>query len=772
MKYFLIFLYIILQQEGISQTLLDSRQTSYYTYIYKLTEVEAKKIYKKDLWVVDQSYFHSLVDSIPTDSSYDIELPFGHYLKTYTEKNKLKFSITTIQDFDVQIVNNNTDLNIQVYDSAGNIIKNARVLALRKRLHFDEKSQSFRDRKSNRQGLLTVNVDGFSTYYRLDREYENSWIKRNSRKVLYGIPVKYVWKPVRFIIYLPIDGVKSISRGYTQGTIYRSKNFFEKAYHNVACIFDEYHCNFYYNNRFAQKHKGYLVFNKPKYLPQDTVKFKAFVVNKNGKPIKKELNVVVGDYHKYTKITSLKPFRDGAYAYEFYLNDSLELKLGGSYEVSLQVNDRKEFMSEYFRYEDYELSKIKLELSANSKGQYKGKSFAISAKGTDENDLNLLDAKVEVLVKFGDAFSFYDEHVFVGDTLLLLEKTLDVQKPTEFIIPDSIFPAADISYEAIVRMTTSDNELVTETLKVLYHHHDMKIDHTLHGDSLHLSFTIDDVEKAIAAKIYGVDNFGNKTIQKPTSLPASIMVNPYFSDYVVQNDSLSVTIPVAEELSLIQCLSERSKDSVHILIQNPRNITFNYFVYKKNKEQLRGFGKSFKTKFKTSSSQNYFVSIQYLWGGKIAEENYRIPYNSKELKINVTQPAIIYPGQKSNIEIEVVNKEGNPVPDVDLTAYSYTKKFNESAPEIANLGKPKKNKVIINNFRFESNQKDDHSEINLDYKTWKTLAGLDSIDYYQFIYPENKIYQFTHTPTDSISQFSPFVATWVCRGVPLSSKAL
>ena len=49
------------------QKLIESRQTSYYTYIYKITGNEAKKIYKKDIWKVDTTFFHTLVDSFPTD---------------------------------------------------------------------------------------------------------------------------------------------------------------------------------------------------------------------------------------------------------------------------------------------------------------------------------------------------------------------------------------------------------------------------------------------------------------------------------------------------------------------------------------------------------------------------------------------------------------------------------------------------------------------------------------------------------------------------------
>ena len=156
----------------------------------------------------DDSYFHTPVDSFPTDSIYERELPAGHYLKVYTEKNKLKFDITSVQNFDVMIAGNNTDLVIQVYDHEGNIIPDAEVKIRWKKVRFDKATQSYIDRKSNQKGLLHVTWNDFTAYYDLSRSFNNSATKRTIRKVIYGTPVKYAWLPVRYVINLPIDGVK------------------------------------------------------------------------------------------------------------------------------------------------------------------------------------------------------------------------------------------------------------------------------------------------------------------------------------------------------------------------------------------------------------------------------------------------------------------------------------------------------------------------------------------------------------------------------------
>ncbi len=52
--------------------------------------------------------------------------------------------------------------------------------------------------------------------------------------------------------------------------------------------------------------------------------------------------------------------------------------------------------------------------------------------------------------------------------------------------------------------------------------------------------------------------------------------------------------------------------------------------------------------------------------------------------------------------------------------------------------------------------------MELDYAAWKVLAGIDSIEYYRFIYPQDSIYRFSYLTQGSITQFAPFV---VNRGV-------
>lgn len=73
----------------------------------------------------------------------------------------------------------------------------------------------------------------------------------------------------------------------------KPNSFFVRAYQKVSCLLDDYNCEEDREQRFSQKWRGYLVFNKPKYLPGDTVKYKAFVTNLKGKPLTDSVTVAL-----------------------------------------------------------------------------------------------------------------------------------------------------------------------------------------------------------------------------------------------------------------------------------------------------------------------------------------------------------------------------------------------------------------------------------------------------------------------------------------------
>src|SRR5690554_3559268 len=108
-----------------AQKLLESRQSSHFTYIFKISDDEAKNIYSKRNVDIETDYFHTLIDSFATRDSYDKKLDPGHYIKAYTDKDILKTELDTVQNLEVFLLNIYHDLIIHLNELDGNLISDA-----------------------------------------------------------------------------------------------------------------------------------------------------------------------------------------------------------------------------------------------------------------------------------------------------------------------------------------------------------------------------------------------------------------------------------------------------------------------------------------------------------------------------------------------------------------------------------------------------------------------------------------------------------------------
>ncbi len=741
----------------VGQNLLKSRTSSYHTRIYKLTEKEAENIYGDKRWSIDTTYFHTLIDTYPTDSSYKKQLPPGHYLRTFIRKDKLKLDITSVQSYYVEILNNSSDLQIKVFDKSGGIIEIAKVKIRNRTIGFDKKTQTYRIKQANRRGLLKIAYDGETAFYNLSKSYNNSRAKRVFNKTVYGTPLRYFWRPVNFVVKIPIDGVKSISRRYAYGTISATAQFFSRIYHSVACLFDDYYCASSDSYRFERRYMGYLAFSQPKYLPGDTVKLKAFITNRRGKPLNRMVEVALQkSYDNIIKLTELLPYQKGGYSYEFPIHDTLDLTLDKSYRIKLQKREFKVYISKYFKYEEYELSKNRLELNAPKKKFYLGDTVFVDVSGKDENDLNLLDGELEILVRPKTITSYFDDQVFASDTLHYLKIPLEPSRETRVKFPSSVFPKINLDFNVDVTLRTSDNERMVEQETLEYSHELREISYDLRGDSIHIDYLLNGRSSARRGLIYGSDAFGNGVDTLNAEFPYTVLINPYYHKYNVEVLETKRSFSIHKEPALLTFQSTRSSDSLEIRSTNPRNLSFNYSLYKANNEIDRGFIDTLVVQKKISTSQSFHLSVQYLWGGRVHEENYEVPFLRDQLQLELDAPPVIYPGQEVEIEVSVRDANGKPVPDTDVLVHGLTKKFESNPVGLPRLAKGPRDRQLINTFRL-SRDPFFQKERSYDFNYWNPLHVLDSIAYFQFLYPGNNVYKFEYSPRGGATQFSPFV---------------
>lgn len=746
-----------------AQKLPDSRKSSYYTYIFKLTDKEAKKLYHSNLNNIDLSFFHTKIDSFPTDSIFTHKLLQGHFIKAYAEEDKINVSVTTISDFNIYLFNNQTDLCIQVTDLEGKIIDDANVKVRWKTLHFNKELKCYIDRKSNQRGILEVSVNGFTTYHNLSREFNNPLILRETKIILYSKPMVYIWKPVKFVIKLPIDGVKSIVNGWATGTIWRTRHFFVNVWNKIGCLFDEYYCYEAYHNNFSNKYNGFLVFNQPIYNQGDTVKLKAFISTNKGKPLNKEVKISVGSLSGTDNIylEKIKPYRPGFYKYQFILHDSLKLQIDQRADVSLFKKDYKSYINGSFKYEEYELSNKTLTIRTNSDEQFKDREYKLFINGTDENGLNLKDARVEVslLPLKTNSIEFCDKAVFIADTIITLKRKLLPDSETEIIIPDSVFPKANFKYDLQVKMITSDNDFQTQSKEIKFYYLSEKFKIELIEDSIAFEYISNGIRKSSYTTIVAKDNFNNQTELFSGFTPFKLKINPVYSSYTAKSENIEETFTLNNEDSKIECYTERTSDSMWILLSNPYRIPVSYSIYKRNHLLAEGISDSIYIARRILSKKNCYISLNYIWGGNANKQFVRIPLADKKLNIIVTEPKLVYPGQKTKLELQISDYKGHPIKNADVTAYSYTQKFNAGNPSVPYFGNLRKHKRLINEFTLSNIEKKSQVIHNLDYSLWCRIAGIDSIEYFKFLYPGNKIFTFEFPSKDSITQFAPYMVS-------------
>ena len=732
----------ILQISGVgAQNLPDSRTTSPYTYYYSISDRQALRIARIRTLNPNEDLFYNKVDSFPTGAAYEGKLAAGNYLKAFIDKDKLDLEYFCIPNIHVSIVDNQTDLVLQLRNHTGEPVANAGMHINGRRIPYDEITGSYRLKKANSRGIISVTHDGITSLIRLERSFNNPGIKRVSRKIAYSSPVKYVWVPVRTTVMLPVDVVISAFRGYG---FYTARSIWQW----ISRTFTE-----------GWPSAGYLVFNKPKYNPGDTVMLKAFILcGKNHLPLKREADIKItkSDPYKMIKLGTVAPYNPGGYSYSFVLDDSLGLQLDKDYTVSFsKAGKYKTLISGAFRYEYYDLKGLRLNLRLPEKVQYKFIPFLASLKAVNENEMVLPDARVTLVILRDKVSEIFGKQIEVRDTLSVIRENLQASGETLIGIPDSVFPDANLDYTLVATANTSDNETVTVTEKVTFVSRKEEIEFSSLGDSVTFLVRVDGKETGCKGTLTTEDAFGNKK-GVAVNFPFSIKSDSFVSAYTLTSGGTSRTIHAAEISPGIICNTQVINDSVFINAGSSTGLSFSYFIYELNREVQRGITDSLNFRHRASGNKNWYLSLNYLWGGVMNNSMYQIGVQKDKLTISVDQPDMIIPGNKAKVTIQVNDYEGKPVAGADLTAYSVTRKFEAKLPSLPSLAKSARRKEFIN--KFNANPAvDTDLWYRFRYERWKKDAGLDTIEYFRFRFHPEEVCTFLSDMGDSITQFAPFI---------------
>lgn len=495
---------------------------------------------------------------------------------------------------------------------------------------------------------------------------------------------------------------------------------------------------------------SYMITDKNKYKPGETVRFKSYALSGRRKPLKEELDVLLNG----KKIKKILPYNAGGYADEVFLHDSLKLQLDRHYSIQIATTKGRIVANTGFKYEDYELYDSRIETKLTSFNHYNPDTNRLEIKTMDANGLLLQDMKAEILVRRNTVSASFTDLLILPDTLMYKTIDLDHNEPTIVNIPPSLFGESNCSYTVHVRAYTYDNQVLTSNNSATFFKSKYNVLYTTQNDTICFSFEELGREKPVKAKLWYDNKPEYKKVELPYEEPFRQSVNSYYIQ--VEEPSYSMSVKTSHIGSKLNIDGGIKADSFNVKLVNPLQLDVSWYIYQGNLLIEKGAGKEFDFKYpNTNLEVAHYVELFYFLGD--SEEVYRRTFIPKTefLDVNIDLPERVYPGQKLDATVWVRDHMGKPVKGVDLTAFAYNSQLEYYIPDLPYYGSSPQYREQRTSYSID---KVDPSDFNipLDYVSWKTKAGLDTMKYYQYTYPLGNLFRHETETPDFVTQFAPF----------------
>lgn len=786
--YFLLFLSICCQTLFAQNTpLFESQTNSSTALVYKFKEYNAE-INNSTIYEIlgqDTSEWNKnfvLVDSISLKDKvrlgyykeFKLDLPpttdYGYYLLVWTEEEILKTKLITVAPLRVEIQNNARHSWLIIYDSLGNELPNLKVnliLETENSNHSKQKTISYnakleRYELPNKKSYAEVEIEyaGKKWFLYADREERENYHHRRPpfyKKVIYRFPVKYFW----IVPYRQGRKIVRVIKGYDELEDIRLIRFFKKI---VTKKDKEERVNYRFRglNRW-----GYFLTDKIKYRPLDTLRFKGYFVRK-GKAIKnKKVDVFISSSTStHKKVATIKRYRKGGFEGQIILTDSLDLKLGQFAGISLRDRGRKlkVLVAEKFDYEDYLLPDIKtfdVELSATK--QYRNTPFSIRLSAKDFNNLDILDGKIEILIENKGFKTTYKHSLKESNykTIWKHEQRLEPFGETVIVIPDSIFPPADLSYKITARLSNSNNETKEEIKNVEYDYFTkIPVIKTRFEDGFVYAIYQEGNDtipkKGLLTRVYKTNADANNMdeIHREDSIifPFKEKVNSAYTAFYFKVSTKfhneEIVINTTEYIpNDLEINGNYTFDSLIMTINNPYKANVRYSLFQKNKliQQKADSSSFIRIAIKDKNKKVYILQTSYTYSAEVFQEEKAFLRNKKQLFINLDAPLITSPSFKEEITVSVIDYKKRPVKNADVTVVSTNSKFEEHTKAL--VAAPYRSGFNLKKKRFWKNidlDTDMNSSTGLyNYSAWQNRFGLDSISYYNFLFPPKSGFRYS-----------------------------
>ncbi len=720
----LLLLTILLGYNGLrAQNLGLEPQYSKYTYVYRLTVQQALVMQREYTLKPEQLINYPCVDSFITHGADTPRLGPGHYVFVQADKKMLALTYHPVTNLVAEVLDDLKKAKLVVRNKQGGYITGAAVKLGNRNIAYSTAAMAYLVRMGKNEKCLTI-AAGTDTaiYLAAQPERDRPYRYRSSAKYI----VSQVFYPFSWVYYK------------IRGAI----------------------------NKTRKVREGYIVFNKPKYQPNDTVRFKAFITNGWGKPLKRKADVTLATYYgKAVTIKSgLEPVTPGAYVYDFILADSFKTDV----DYTLLIKDAKrdrDFKTGYFRAEDYLLKTSRYTLRSNEKTYGTADTLHFTFTGIDYNDLPVTDAQVNLKATVTRITRFCADSVFVPDSLFSFEGRLNAQGRATFSYPAAQLPPAALQINIKAQLRNSNNETWDTTYTLSYLGPVPALQVTNSNDSILAVYTVGGIPQPATGymRVSGKDELlYTRAVSFPYYQRPDEFATAYY--FALPGDSVN-TFTTTDRSDDISCSAYRTDTSVYLRISNPKKIPVHYSLYRNQALVEKAEVVTLQKSIADRSNSTYTLITEWVWRGKKEMRKTRADKITRLLKVEVNNDEVVYPGQKDSFTISVTKYNGKPAPAVNLTAYSVNAQFGKDIDEPDyGISQP------VRRLRQKFNTggltvpefKRQHRLCCV--PQWYSRMRLDSQAYYYFIFPPRGV----STYYDSLSTVGPQVAPYIYhKGQPV-----
>lgn len=446
--------------------------------------------------------------------------------------------------------------------------------------------------------------------------------------------------------------------------------------------------DYHYERTVVKKHsefKGYLVTNKPKYLPGDTIKFKAWLEYTDHKPVTEPLTIVLERYYdkKFVIFQKLEATEPGLYFNEFIIGDSIQV--GSEFRIRATGTKSGAEIVQSLVVEDYLLDEIKLNVKTEQERPYQwGDSIKMYGYAFNSNNLPVFDGKFTLTVTgdFRGPIPNFKANYFIPDTLFSTSMPVSANGETPIIIPTSLFPKLPLSLKCFVSLVNANFEKKDTTIYFYLTPDGAYLNAVQTGDSL----TVELFQNKIAVPGKGtciISRFGeSKTV--PVTYPFRYKLDEWDIQFQFSHDSISTLFPYYVGSASLEASTDFVKDTAYIYFRNPQKVKYKFAFYEQDKYKGTGIISS-DTLLKFYSPKNKTISLvgTYRWHTELVEKTFKIYKREKDLQIAVHKKDFVYPGQKDTISLDLSDKNNKKIPRTNVTVLAFNGNFKEDfTPDI------------------------------------------------------------------------------------------